>query len=94
MRRMVIATAMSLGLLSLTALASADTLVMRDGTRVTGRVVSVAGRTITFEDMSGVSRRYNANQVNALEFTPDGVRNAAAGAKGSNRRKPAHVPAG
>jgi len=70
MKRIVIAAAMSLCVVSVTAISSADTLIMRDGTRVSGRVVSVAARTITFEDASGFSRRYNANQVDALEFTP------------------------
>jgi hypothetical protein len=43
-------------------------------------VVSVAARTITFEDASGVSRRYNANQVDAVEFTPASRRNAVVNA--------------
>ncbi len=86
MRRIAIAMAMSLCVVSLAAIASADTLIMRDGTRVPGRVVSVAARTITFEDASGVSRRYNANQVDALEFTLASQRNAAVGTSGSSRR--------
>ena len=60
MRRIVIAAAMSLCVVSLTAIASADTLVMRDGTRITGTVVSIAARTITFRHADGVSRRYPA----------------------------------
>jgi hypothetical protein len=86
MRRIVIATAMSLGVVSLAAIAAADTLILKDGTRVPGRVVSVAARTITFEDASGVSRRYNANQVDALEFRPASRPNAAVGTSGSSRR--------
>lgn len=86
MKGIVIAAAMSLCVVSVTALASADTLIMRDGTRVSGRVVSVTARTITFEDASGVSRRYNANQVDALEFTPASPRDAAVGTSGSSRR--------
>jgi hypothetical protein len=85
MKRIVIAAVVSLCVVSVAAISSADTLIMRDGTRVSGRVVSVAGRTITFEDASGVSRRYNANQVDALEFTPPS-RNAAVGTSGSSRR--------
>jgi len=68
MRRIVIATAMSLCVVSLAAIASADTLVMRDGTRVPGTVVSIAARTITFRHADGVSRRYTTSQVEALEF--------------------------
>jgi hypothetical protein len=86
MRRIVIATAMSLCVVSLAAISSADTLVLRDGTRIPGTVVSVAARTITFEDRSGISRRYNANQVDALEFTTASPRNAAVGTAGSSRR--------
>jgi hypothetical protein len=50
------------------AVASADTLVLRDGTRVQGTVVSIAGRTITFRDSNGTSRRYSTTVVEALEF--------------------------
>jgi hypothetical protein len=68
MKRMVIAAAMSLCVVSLAASASADTLVMRDGTRVQGTVVSLAARTITFRHANGVSRRYSTSEVEALEF--------------------------
>jgi len=93
MNRTVIATAISLCVVSLPSISSADTLIMRDGTRVAGRVVSVAARTITFEDASGVSRRYNANQVDALEFTAASQRNAAVGTIGNSRRLEA-LPSG
>jgi hypothetical protein len=86
MKRIAIATAMSLCVVSLAAIASADTLILSDGTRVSGRVVSVAARTITFEDASGVSHRYTANQVDALEFTRTNQRNAVVGTSGSSRR--------
>jgi hypothetical protein len=68
MKRIVIATAMSLCVVSLAAIASADTLIMRDGTRVQGTVVGFAARTITFRRADGVSRRYSTSQVEALEF--------------------------
>jgi hypothetical protein len=68
MRRIVIATAMSLCVVSLAAVASADTLVMRDGTRIAGTMVSMAARTITFRHADGVSRRYPTSQVEAVEF--------------------------
>jgi hypothetical protein len=68
MKRIVIATAMSLCVVSLAAVSSADTLVMRDGTRVQGTVVGIAARTITFRHADGVSRRYATSQVEALEF--------------------------
>lgn len=67
MKRIVIAIALSLCVVSLAAIASADTLILRDGTRVEGTVVSIAARIITFRS-AGVSRRYNVNRVEALEF--------------------------
>jgi len=83
MRRTVIAAAMSICVVSLAAIASADTLILRDGTRISGRVVSVVARTITFEDASGVSHRYNANQVDAIEFTEPNRRTSGVGTTGS-----------
>ena len=68
MKTFIIATAMSLCVVSLAALSSADTLIMRDGTRVQGTVVGIAGRTITFRHADGVSRRYPTSEVEALEF--------------------------
>ena len=95
MRTIFVATAMSLGVVFLAAVVRADTLILRDGTRVPGKVVSVAARTITFEDASGVSRRYNANQVDALEFTTVAQRNAAAGStRGERNRRLEVLPSG
>jgi hypothetical protein len=78
--------AMSICVGSLAASSSADTLFLRDGTRVSGRVVSVATRTVTFEDASGVSRRYDVNEVDALEFAPASPRNASVGTSGNASR--------
>ncbi len=78
MRRIVIAVAASLGVVSLAAIASADTLILRDGTRVPGTIVGIAARMITFEDSSGTSQRYNADDVASLEFTSTERRNATA----------------
>lgn len=68
MRRIFIATAMILCVVSLASVASADTLIMRDGTRIQGTAVSLASRTITFRHADGVSRRYSTSQVEAVEF--------------------------
>jgi hypothetical protein len=67
MRRIVIA-AMSLCLVSLAAVVSADTLVLRDGSRIEGTMLAIAGRTITFQHANGLSQRYPTSQVAALEF--------------------------
>ena len=68
MKRTVIATAMSLCLVFLAAAASADTLVLRDGTRIPGKIVAFAARIITFRGADGVSRRYPTGDVTAIEF--------------------------
>jgi hypothetical protein len=86
MKRIVIAAAMCLCVVSLAETSSADTLILRDGTRVSGRVVSIAARMITFEDLSGVSHRYNATEVDALEFTPVSQRQSAKGTSEGTRR--------
>src|SRR4051812_37807718 len=78
MRTIVIAAAAGLCVVSVAAIASADTLILRDGTRLPGTVVSIAARVITFEDASGVSQRYSANEVASLEFTSIERRNTAA----------------
>jgi hypothetical protein len=68
MNRNVIATAIGLCVVSLAANSSADTLIMRDGTRVQGTTVGFSARTITFRHADGESRRYPTSQVEALEF--------------------------
>ena len=68
MRRIVIAAAVSLCVVSLAAISSGDTLIMRDGTRIRGTVTGFAARTITFRHADGVSRRYPTSQVEAVEF--------------------------
>jgi hypothetical protein len=78
MRRLVIATAISLWVCSAAAIASADTLTLRDGTRVPGTVVAISDRIITFEDWSGSSHRYSTNQVESLEFAATTRRDEAA----------------
>jgi hypothetical protein len=68
MRRIIIAAVMGLCVVSLAIVSSADTLIMRDGTRIEGTAVALASRTITFRHADGVSRRYSTNQVEAVEF--------------------------
>ena len=68
MRSIVIATAMSLCVVSPATVVSADTLVMRDGSRIEGTVLSIAGRTITFQHADGTSHRYPTLRVQSLEF--------------------------
>jgi hypothetical protein len=86
MKRIVIAAAMSLSVVSLAAIASGDTLIMKNGTRVRGTVVGIEGRTITFRDTDGVSRRYQTNRVESLDFVSADRGNPRAA---SNRRSEA-----
>jgi hypothetical protein len=55
--------------LSLSLNLQADTLVMKDGSRVSGTLVSATAQTITFEDAQGDQHRYNKSQIAALEFS-------------------------
>lgn len=48
--------------------AVADTLVLRDGNRREGTVVSLSGRTITFRHSGGATRRYSTSDIDAIEF--------------------------
>lgn len=88
MKSIVIAAAMCLCVVSFAAIASADTLILRDGTRVPGTVVGITARVITFENSSGISQRYSANEVASLEFTSTERRNVAA----SGDDRPTGIP--
>jgi hypothetical protein len=68
MRSIVIAAAMSLCVVSLATVVSADTLVLRDGSRIEGTMLAIAGRTITFQHADGTSHRYPTFRVQSLEF--------------------------
>ena len=50
-----------------------DTLILRDGTRYSGKLISANSRTITFRDQRGGQRRYFVTDVVAVRFgdTPD-----------------------
>ena len=75
---------MSLCLVCLSAAAYADTLVMRNGTRVQGTVVGIAARTITFRSADGVARRYPASQVESLQFFSADRMNPGSNGNGRN----------
>jgi hypothetical protein len=68
MKSLIIAAAMTLCVVSFATVASADTLILRDGTRIEGTVTGIAGRTITFRHADGASRRYPTSQAASLEF--------------------------
>ena len=87
MRKTVIAAAMSLSVVSLATIASADTLIMRDGTHIEGTMVSFAGRTITFRHVDGQTRRYPTSRVESLEFISTAITRARRATAGSKRRR-------
>ena len=84
MRKIIIATAMSLCVVSLAAVASADTLIMRDGTRIQGTVVGIAAQTITFRHTDGVARRYATSGVESLQFVTADRANGRGNSDGRN----------
>lgn len=61
---------LALALLAATAAVSADTLVFRDGRRVDGDLVAVAGDTVEFRERHGRGRllRVDRDEVRALEL--------------------------
>lgn len=85
MKRIVIAIGITMCVAWLASVATADTLIMRDGTRIDGTVVGIVARTITFLDLGGVSRRFRTSQVESVQFsaTPD-ERTAGRGMNGNN----------
>ncbi len=48
---------------------NADTLVLKDGTSVSGTLVSATATTISFKDAHGVLHRYKKAQLASLEFS-------------------------
>lgn len=87
MRALVIAAAM--GVASMAATVSADTLILKDGTRIQGTVLGVAARTVTFKGADGVSHRYAMTKVESLQFDSPVPAPALAAA-----RRAIEVPAG
>jgi hypothetical protein len=59
---------MGLCVASLPAISSADTLILRDGSRIEGTMMGFAARTITFLHADGVSRRYPTSQIESVDF--------------------------
>jgi hypothetical protein len=77
MKNTSLSATVALALLAATAAVSADTLVFRDGRRVDGDLVAVAGDTVEFRERRGRGRllRVDRDEVRALELdsgTADG----------------------
>jgi len=78
--------AISLIVLGVTSVISADTLVLVDGRRIQGELLGVFGREIEFEERSGVGRRIvrvPRNEIARIEFVED---------RGNRNDRPADVP--
>ena len=56
-------------LLSLYQYLRADTLQLKDGSRISGTLASATAQTISFKDAQGVLHRYKKSQIAALEFS-------------------------
>jgi len=69
MKSFCMLTALVLFLLMLPSAAVSDTLVLQNGTRISGVLVRRTASTITFKNSQGVVHRYNASQVQNIELT-------------------------
>ena len=78
MRSILAFVLISLSLSSLAEAVRADTLVLRDGTQLSGTLVSATTQTITFKDTKGVVHRYNRTKIQTLEFAATDAKSTAA----------------
>ena len=62
MRKTIVSMLVAAGALS------ADTLILRDGSRIDGTMLSADGRTVSFVDARGDRRSYNVTNVEEIEF--------------------------
>ena len=78
MRKALVLALVGLWLSSLAGIVRADTLVLRDGTQVSGVLVGATAQTITFKDTKGVVHRYNRTKIQTLEFATSDQRTTGA----------------
>ncbi len=69
MRRILIIALAGLLLPWLASNLQAETLIMNDGSRISGTLVSATAQTITFEDAQGAVQRYEKSKIAAIEFS-------------------------
>lgn len=69
MKRKSVIAVFVLALLMLPGLLMADTLVLRNGQRVSGLLVKRTSSTVTFRNSRGVVRRYRASEVEDVEIS-------------------------
>lgn len=58
----------ALGMVVSSAAWAQQTVVLRDGTQFTGKLVGVNGDSVTFRDDRGENRRFDSNQIDAIRF--------------------------
>src|SRR5260370_18699362 len=97
MKRFFVLTAFILFLLMLPGTVMSDTLVLQNGTRISGVFVKRTSNTITFRNSRGVVHGYKASQVQNLEFSS--ARQTGYNAPGNygasnNDNQPEFLPAG
>ena len=97
MKRFFMLSAFVLFLLMLPGTAVSETLVLQNGTRISGVLVRRTSGTITFKNSRGVVHRYRASQVQNVEFTS--ARQTGYNAPGNygasnNDNQPEFLPAG
>lgn len=68
MRNFLALMLIGFSLSTLAGVVRADTLVLRDGTQVSGVLVSATAQTIAFKDAKGVVHRYDRSKIQTLEF--------------------------
>lgn len=93
-------TALLAGLAAVSG-ASADTLILRDGTRLQGKVIAFTADTLTFRNDDGFAKNYHTDLVATLSFVPVDRRHSAgsrrpevAGPRGPRQQAGLAVPAG
>ena len=97
MRRFLTLSIFSLFMLTLPGKALGDTLVLQDGTRISGTLVKRTSTTISFKNSHGVVHRYRASQVQNVELTSTRnttYRPARNNGSSNNDNQPELLPAG
>lgn len=91
MRRILMIALEGLLFLLVSVSLQAETLVMKDGSRISGTLVSATAQTVTFEDAQGTVQRYEKGQIAAIEFS---TAQAAASVPSNASEKPEVIPDG
>ena len=97
MRRFLTLSIFSLFMLTLPGKVLGDTLVLQDGTRISGTLVKRTSATISFKNSHGVVHRYRASQVQNVELTSTRnttYRPARNNGSSNNDNQPELLPAG